>query len=348
MEALLTTLDTLLVQPLSPTELCRNFYRTSGNSLTKACGERPCDFLCKFPSRYAVSKEMVARTMPPLPASTLKPWLLASGAAVAPSSELPAAFAAAVEDLCFRAEIVLGGSVGRGTATQSVRDFELLLLFEGMPAGTAWAGPTLAALKAMLGTVMLKVDGQEIPVLVRRTADTSIECCVGGEKAVVSVGVKGGEAEQLGSWVRGQPSTTVRAVRLVKEWASRQLWSSPYLTPPPLLLELLVIHSAEQHPHYPLPDLVAAVHELLKEADFLEVNWGLQSAQTPSVLHPFSGANLMDTSEFDSAELVAFARAVNSVEAAYAGHVRAEDSESTASFVSASSSSGGDTSGDSD
>lgn len=338
MDALLTTIDTLLVAPLQPAELCRQFYTLTGTSLTKACGQRPCDFLARYPSRYTVG-EAIRRVAPPTTTrGDLKPWLAAAGRAAPPAWPLPEAFAQCLQSsLCLRpTRVEVAGSAGRGTCSAASADAAVLLLFDGMVG--PWMGPMLAMLPALLSTLQFAFEGRSVPVTVLRSTNTFVECSVDGILMPVSVEqARGSPEEQLTAFVRRQPTTTLHALRLVKEWAAQEPWSAPYLTPSPLLLELVTIHTATQHPGLALPDLVAHVHERLRNAEDLDVTWGTPAQASPAVLHPFSGANLASTAVFDPTELVACAHAVQDVDAAYAGGEPETDAASTASFVSATS-----------
>merc|ERR1719408_272472 len=100
-------------------------------------------------------------------------------------------------------------------------------------------------------------------------------------------------------WVRSQSATVKHAIRLVKEWAASQPWSSAYQTPAPALLELIVIHCATEHPEdaKSLDALVQRVHSVLRVAESLSITWNKSYAwyepaavAAPTVQDPFHPA----------------------------------------------------------
>merc|ERR1719421_1548341 len=102
-------------------------------------------------------------------------------------------------------------------------------------------------------------------------------------------------------------------MRLVKEWAANQAWSSQYHTPPPAYLELIVIHCATEYPDdaTSVSALVQRVHSILPCAEGLIISWKKSFAwyeppaglQAPTVLDPFHPVrNYADPAAFDASE----------------------------------------------
>jgi predicted nucleotidyltransferase len=293
------------------------------------------------------------------PAMCDSDWLAAAGRVAARDKfALPEAFAKCLEEqLCFDCKVHVGGSVGRNTATLSASDVDLVVTFESAPRKLTrdWAPSLLSALEAMIPMVNFSVDGNDVPITVTR-ADFHLDCEVDGRRMRVLVApmvhrqhTAKTDWTELGQsmyaatdlpftlWVRSQPPHVLHAIRLVKEWAAEKPWSSPYLTPPPSMLDLLVISAAADVST--VGELVHKVHASLKSAERACVTWskpvawhdGAAPVVRPFVQDPFHPTrNHADVLVFDPSELQAFARAADSLV-----QVRVDDE--TASFVSATS-----------
>jgi len=363
--------ELLLAQPLPIKKLCKAFQAQTGTSLVKACSpSRPADVLASYPNRFRVADGVVHRVRSELCESD---YLAAAAAILPKNADLAEAFAKCLqENLCFDCKVHVGGSVGRGTATTSMRDADLVVAFAGVSRKAAheWAPPILGALEAMLGMIPFEYKGKPAPVLVLGNKGTSyLTVQVAGQQMRVwvtpevhrqhlkSIDWTSTNAPYLAPgldrpftlWVRSQSATVKHAIRLVKEWAASQSWSSAYQTPAPALLELIVIHCATEHPEdaTSLDALVQRVHSVLRVAESLSITWNKSYAwyepaavAAPTVQDPFHPArNHADPAAFDASELARFAAAAsNLLVHTSAARALQEDAESYSSFLSASSS----------
>merc|ERR1719311_387779 len=166
-----------------------------------------------------------------------------------------------------------------------------------------------------------------------------------GEAAPILVLAASKGASYLTVQVRGQAPVVRHAVRVVKEWAAHQAWSSQYHTPPPVYLELVVVHCATEFPDdaTSVGALVQRVHAELRRAEELVITWKKAFAwyeppaglSAPTVLDPFHPVrNYADPAAFDASELARFAKASAHLLGTCA--LERPRSESGDSFISAS------------
>jgi len=329
--------------PVALSQLCRAFLSETDMSLTSACGMRPAEFLAQFPGRLSLQDGFVRVIEPPAtdrPDGHLPAELLL---AVAPGPDaLPRTVAECVEaQLCMDVLVQLGGSVGRGTHTSRCQDVDLLLSFR---CGSVDArrfqemqGPLQRTLEHLLRHLEVEFDGERRPCTTDVDPRGHLLLLCGGFalRVLLAPQLSKTEARSLDrrldglgsmpvaleaplvSWVRAQPEHVLNHIRVVKHWASSFRWSSAYLTPPPLLLELIVIHTAQSKDG----TLLAAVFSRLADAENAYVAWEVKAricAQAyepaygarPVVLDPFRGVavNHAGPDRFDASELQAKAR----------------------------------------
>lgn len=330
-------------QPVALSHLCRAFLSETDMSLTSACGMRPAEFLAQFPGRLVLQDGFVQVVEPPptdradgqLPAELLL--------AVAPGSDaLPRQVAECVErQLCMDVLVQLGGSVGRGTHTSRCQDVDLLLSFRCDSVDARrfqeMQGPLQRTLEHLLRHLEVELDGERRPCstdvdprgfLLLRCGGFNLRVLLAPQLNSTEARSLDRRLDGLGSvptaleaplvtWVRAQPAHVLNHIRVVKHWASSFRWSSAYLAPPPLLLELVVIHTAQTKEG----TLLAAVFSRLADAENAYVAWeakGRICATTfepphgarPVVLDPFRGSavNHAGPDRFDASELQAKAR----------------------------------------
>jgi len=372
MESVLLAVELMLdQQPLSMKKLCSAFQAQTGTSLAKACGAaRPADVLAAYPNRFRIKDGLVRRARSELTESDY----LAAAAGLAPSEAkaLPEALAKCLqENLCFDCKVHFGGSVGRDTATVTMTDTDIVIAFENAQRKAAheWAPPILAMLEPMLAMIPFVFAGEAAPILVLAASKGASYLTVQVRGQAMRVWVTPEVHRQhlkkidwtstaapylapaldrpLTLWVRSQAPVVRHAMRLVKEWAAHQAWSSQYHTPPPAYLELIVIHCATEYPDdaTSVSALVQRVHSILPCAEGLIISWKKAFAwyeppaglQAPTVLDPFHPVrNYADPAAFDASELARFAKAAQHLLGTGAALERPR-SESGDSFISASS-----------
>jgi len=371
MESVLLAVELMLdQQPLSMKKLCSAFQAQTGTSLAKACGAaRPADVLAAYPNRFRIKDGLVRRARSELTESDY----LAAAAGLAPSEAkaLPEALAKCLqENLCFDCKVHVGGSVGRDTATVTMTDTDIVIAFENAQRKAAheWAPPILAMLEPMLAMIPFVFAGEAAPILVLAASKGASYLTVQVRGQAMRVWVTPEVHRQhlkkidwtstaapylapaldrpLTLWVRSQAPVVRHAVRVVKEWAAHQAWSSQYHTPPPVYLELVVIHCATEFPDdaTSVGALVQRVHQELRRAEELVITWKKAFAwyeppaglSAPTVLDPFHPVrNYADPAAFDASELARFAKASAHLLGTCA--LERPRSESGDSFISASS-----------
>jgi hypothetical protein len=127
-------------------------------------------------------------------------------------------------------------------------------------------------------------------------------------------------------FVGSQSQETKQTIRLISWWTSQQSWSSAFTTPDTYLIELIVIHAAEQLKSQKpsMIDMINHVLEIFANFDSIKVIWAdtgvamyqLKEIWKPLLTHeplfmdpcnPY--VNLVDANIFDCRELVKFASA---------------------------------------
>jgi hypothetical protein len=364
MEAIFISLDMILEKPLPLKKLIQTFEERTGKSFEEVAPESPEAFFHSYPERFNYDGEVVERA----PATTESEWLAAAGRAAARPDVgvLPEALAKALEEqLCLDCKVHVGGSVGRATASISSADVDLVVTFANVPRKLTnqWAPSVLGLLQAMLPMVTLTLNDSDFTVAVRSIEENAIVVEIAGKRIRVLVApeihrqhvskIDWGEMSNVLSpaldrpftlWVRTQPAPVLHAIRVVKEWVSERPWSSHYFTPPPSMIDLVVIHAAmNMDTSDSLGVLIRKVHGLLRRAEKLCVMWTKPLAwyeasppkMWPLVMDPFHPTrNHADIAVFDPSELQMFARSAKGLN----GACVEVDSGSTKSFGSAMSS----------
>jgi hypothetical protein len=364
MEAIYVILDIILEKPLPLKKLIKTYEERTGQSFEEACPESPEAFFLAYPEHFNYDGEVVERA----PATTESEWLAAAGRAAARADVgvLPEAFAKALEEqLCLDCKVHVGGSVGRSTATISSADVDLVVAFANVPRKLTnqWAPSVLGLLQTMLPMVTVTLEDSDFAVAVRSTEENGVVCEIAGKRVRVLVApvlhrqhISKIDWSQMSNvlepaldrpftlWVRGQPAPVLHAIRVVKEWVSERPWSSSYFTPPPSMIDLVVIHVAmSMDTSDSLGLLVRKVHGVLRRAEKLCVMWTKPLAWyeaspptiRPLVMDPFHPTrNHAHISVFDPSELQMFARSSKSLN----GTCVEVEACSTKSFGSAMSS----------
>jgi hypothetical protein len=346
MEAIFITLDMILEKPLPLKKLIQTFEERTGKPFQEVCTESPEAFFLANPERFNYDGDVVERA----PATTESEWLAAAGrvAARPDVGVLPETFAKALEEqLCLDCKVHVGGSVGRATATISSADVDLVVTFANVPRKLTnqWSPSVLGLLQAMLPMVTVTLDDSDFTVAVRSAEGNGVLCEIAGKRIRVLVApaihrqhiskIDWGEMSSVLSpaldrpftlWVRSQPAPVLHAIRVVKEWASERPWSSNYFTPPPSMIDLLVIHaSMNMDTSDSLGLLIRKVHGMLRRAEKLCVTWtkplawyeAEASKMRPLVMDPFHPTrNHADIAAFDPSELQMFARSAKSLNSA--------------------------------
>jgi len=235
--------------------------------------------------------------------------------------------------------VVRGGSVGRGTVIGGATDAEVVFFLKDLPvaAQMKWLPPLHKAVVGVLSEQLAASHGVED---VRVEAD-SVRLTVRG---VVSVDLKfvpvmgsisdvhhalsqhgaetrrhlaAGLVKERTHFISKQPGQVKVTIRLLKWWRDQQEWSSLSNRPTDDLIELLVVHSANNKPH---DQKVAVTNVLGLMARFDELNivwtnfykksdiWEPLLNQRPLIMDPVNPfLNVADPQMFDFRELMAHA-----------------------------------------
>lgn len=254
--------------------------------------------------------------------------------------------------LCIR-EIVTAGPVGMGLASLGGCEAELILVVDRLPLDdhAMWLPHILETLLAVVEMALgkrargFRTDGRSVHLTLNgqgKTPSVDIQvtlrlaphfaspeqfgdCMRAGPAPGALVFCLPARTPYLVELVTRQPPTTLAAIKLLRWWVSRQPWSSPEKKPPPLSLELIVIHAAVQtdRQEVGLLELLELVMNLLGSMPSLQVTWegtglaiypGIEIqqpllSQQPLVVDPTTPhINIVDPDLFDCEELARFAR----------------------------------------
>jgi len=248
-------------------------------------------------------------------------------------------------------EVVMGGSVGKGVVSKDTLSATVALFVKQLPHSDhqKWLPHIMDTLLAVLeitlkgkasslkienGVLVMKMP-QNLSVTVSlspiyKSHDHLLDCIRNTAPANRSMYQWSFVKEHV-DFVGSQSPETKQIIRLIGWWASQQKWSSGFTTPDPYLLELVVIHAAEQlKSQKPGPtELINHILEVFANFDSIKVLWadaglalyGLKDIWKPLLSHeplfmdpvnPY--VNLVDANTFDCRELVAFAAAPDRLE----------------------------------
>lgn len=239
--------------------------------------------------------------------------------------------------------VVIGGSIGNGTATTVDATAEVVLFLEALPTTghEAWQAPLLNSVVAVLADDFQTANGIESLQVV----DGCIKMCVNGPypivvdlhfspayegyKNTVDVLKKQGEdarkfyspsfAKERMQFVARQPSAIKQTIRLMKWWRDQQVWYGPHSRPSDDLLELSASYSAMKTKPADQKEAIANLMSLLSRFNEMRVVWADNYTkddvwaplltQRPLLMDPTNPfVNVADSSTFDATELMILAK----------------------------------------
>jgi len=160
------------------------------------------------------------------------------------------------------ADVVKGGSVGKGTAITDCQDAELVFFVKGLPTEghKKWMAPMLRSVQSTLvesvsAEVATKVECLEESVRVHLTAGSVVDLRFspafdGYVETVQALGSLGPYArkpfeasfvKERTQFVSKQPGHVKVTMRLMKWWREQQAWSCALTRPSDYVLELIAI-----------------------------------------------------------------------------------------------------------
>merc|ERR1719473_1509299 len=239
------------------------------------------------------------------------------------------------------AQVVKGGSVGKGTAITGTTDAEVVFFLKGVPKElqSKWLPPLLKAVAAVLTEHLSKEHG----VKGIRANDDSVQMKVKGcvevqlrfapdfetyNEVIQTMGQQRPDQrkhfniallkEQV-QFVSKQPGQVKVTMRLLKWWRNQQRWSSPQTTPSDEILELIAVYSALQTKPRDQKMAIANAMSLMARFNELRIVWSnyytkeeiwaplLQ--QRPLMMDPVNPyVNVADPQKFDASELMSLAK----------------------------------------
>jgi len=237
------------------------------------------------------------------------------------------------------ADVVKGGSVGKGTAITDCQDAELVFFVKGLPTEghQKWMAPMLRSVQSTLvesvsAEVATKVECLEESVRVHLTAGSVVDLRFspafdGYVETVQALGSLGPYArkpfeasfvKERTQFVAKQPGHVKVTMRLMKWWREQQTWSCALTRPSDYVLELIAIYASQQCGKVTQAQMIANCMSLLARFDELRVVWSnyyepsdvwaplmLQKPLLMDPVNPFS--NVADPQDFDARELMSYA-----------------------------------------
>jgi hypothetical protein len=239
------------------------------------------------------------------------------------------------------AQVVKGGSVGKGTAIAGMTDAEVVFFLKGMPKElqSKWLPPLLKAVAAVLAEHLSKDHGVEgicatndavhmkvkgcVEVLLRfspdfETYDEVIEA-MAQQQPDMRKHLNVALTKEQVQFVSKQPGQVKVTMRLLKWWRNQQRWSTPQTTPSDEILELIAVYSALQTKPRDQKMAIANAMSLMARFNELRIVWSNYYSkeniwspllqQRPLLMDPVNPyLNVADPQTFDASELMSLAR----------------------------------------
>jgi len=237
------------------------------------------------------------------------------------------------------AEVVKGGSVGKGTAIQDCEDAELVFFVKGLPVEghNKWLAPLLRSVQSVLvenlpADMATDVECTEdsVRMSVKNTITVQLRFSPVFEtyaETVQALGRLGPHArkpfepsfvKERTQFVAKQPGHVKVTIRLMKWWRDQQTWSCALTRPSDYVLELVAIYAAQQCGKVSQAQMIANCMSLLSRFDHMRVVWSNfydandvwapLMKQKPLLMDPVNPfTNVADPQDFDARELMSHA-----------------------------------------
>jgi len=237
------------------------------------------------------------------------------------------------------ADVVKGGSVGKGTAIQDCEDAELVFFVKGLPVEghNKWLAPLLRSVQSVLvenlpADMATDVECTEdsVRMSVKNTITVQLRFSPVFEtyaETVQALGRLGPHArkpfepsfvKERTQFVAKQPGHVKVTIRLMKWWRDQQTWSCALTRPSDYVLELVAIYAAQQCGKVSQAQMIANCMSLLSRFDHLRVVWSNfydandvwapLMKQKPLLMDPVNPfTNVADPQDFDARELMSCA-----------------------------------------
>jgi len=237
------------------------------------------------------------------------------------------------------ADVVKGGSVGKGTAIQDCEDAELVFFVKGLPAEghSKWMPPLLRSVQSVLMENIpadmasdIECTEDTVRMSVKNTITVNLRFSPVFDsyaETVQALGRLGPHArkpfeasfvKERSQFVAKQPGHVKVTIRLLKWWREQQTWSCALTRPSDYVLELVAIYAAQQCGKVTQAQMIANCMSLLARFDHLRVVWSNfydandvwapLMKQKPLLMDPVNPfTNVADPQDFDARELMSCA-----------------------------------------
>jgi hypothetical protein len=234
------------------------------------------------------------------------------------------------------AEVVKGGSVGKGTPIEDCNDAELVFFVKGLPSEghQKWLPPLLRSVQSTLdchlpsGMVSdMTCTDNSVQMMVKNTVKLDLRFSPVFESyaaTVQTLGSLGPNVRKLfepsfvkesTQFVAKQPGHVKVTIRLLKWWREQQAWSCDLTRPSDYLLELVAVYVAQQCGKLDQAQMIANCMSLMARFDQVRIVWSnfynksdiwaplmMQRPVLMDPVNPFR--NVADPQDFDARELM--------------------------------------------
>jgi len=239
------------------------------------------------------------------------------------------------------AQVLKGGSVGKGTAITGTTDAEVVFFLKGMPIGqqSKWLPPLLKAVAGVLtqhlnighGVEDICTTDDSVHMKVKGCVEVDLRFSPDFETYSEVIQAMGKQCPDMRKhfntalvndqvqFVSKQPGQVKVTMRLLKWWRNQQRWSSALTTPSDEILELIAVYSALQTKPRDQRMAIANAMSLMARFEELRIVWSnyydkediwsplLQ--QRPLLMDPVNPyVNVANPQSFDASELMSLAK----------------------------------------
>merc|ERR1719387_133368 len=242
------------------------------------------------------------------------------------------------------AQVVKGGSVGKGTAISGTTDAEVVFFLKGLPQGlhSKWLPPLLKAVCGVLtehfesgyGMKDICTTADSVYMKVKGLVEVHLRFSPAFESHAEVVEVLSKQGPDMRKYyatslvkdkvqfISKQPGQVKVTMRLLKWWRDQQQWSSSLTTPSDDVLELIAVYSAAQTKPADQGTAIANAMSLLARFEELRIVWSNHYTredvwlpllqQRPLLMDPANPfVNVADPQAFDCRELMALAKSTH-------------------------------------
>jgi len=239
------------------------------------------------------------------------------------------------------AQVVKGGSVGKGTAISGTTDAEVVFFLKGLPQGqhTRWLPPLLKAVSGVLtehfesgyGMEGICTTADSVYMKVKGLVEVHLRFSPAFESHAEVIDALRKQGPDMRKYyatslvkdevqfIAKQPGQVKVTMRLLKWWRDQQQWSCSLTTPSDDILELIAVYSALQTKPKDQRMAIANAMSLMARFDELRIVWSNYYAkediwspllnQRPLLMDPVNPfVNVADPQAFDARELISLSK----------------------------------------